>query len=122
LDEAFKSRTLVEIEIARKAATNARPEDIRELQSMIDAHAAVSGDPIRFRILDSRFHEKLSHVAGNAILERIAEGLYNMGLDVRRRATADPRIIAQSTEDRRGRIGTGFAVGRRDDESPSATH
>lgn len=99
LDDAFESRQLVEVEIARKAAVNATANDIKELNAMIDAHAAVSGDPIGFRILDSRFHEKLSLTAGNAILQRIAEGLYNMGLDVRRRATADPGIIAQSTED-----------------------
>ena len=29
----------------------------------------------------------LSAAAGNVVLERIAYGLYNMGLDIRRRAT-----------------------------------
>jgi len=99
LDDTFESRRLVEVEIARKAAASATPEDIHELQAMIDAHVTVLDDPIGFRILDSRFHEMLSVIAGNAVLQRIADGLYNMGLDVRRRATADPTIIAQSTRD-----------------------
>jgi GntR family transcriptional repressor for pyruvate dehydrogenase complex len=38
-------------------------------------------------------------VAGNAVLRHIAYGLYNLGLEIRRRATADPAIIRQSTED-----------------------
>lgn len=99
LDDAFESRRVVEVEIARKAAVNASSKDLADLEAMIEAHATVSGDPIGFRILDSRFHEKLSLIAGNAILQRVAEALYNMGLDVRRRATADPAIIAQSTRD-----------------------
>lgn len=99
VDDCFESRRIIEVEIARKAAANATSKDDRELHDMIAAHATVVDDPVGFRILDSRFHEKLSIIAGNAILQRIAEGLYNMGLDVRRRATADPKIIAQSTED-----------------------
>ena len=34
------------------------------------ARAAVLNDPIGFRILDSRFHEKLYTIAGNAVLHR----------------------------------------------------
>lgn len=110
LSDTFESRRLVEIEITRKAAVNAGSEDIRDLEAMMDAHATVQEDPIGFRILDSRFHEKLSLIAGNAVLQRIAEGLYNMGLDVRRRATADIGIIAQSTQDHR-RIVSAIAAG-----------
>jgi len=99
LDEAFESRRVIEVEIARKAAIHAGPKDMSELGAMIAAHASVFNDPIGFRILDSRFHEKLSIIAGNAILQRIAYGLYNLGLDIRRRATTEPGIIAQSTED-----------------------
>jgi ribose/xylose/arabinose/galactoside ABC-type transport system permease subunit len=55
------------------------PEDISELNAMIAAHETVFNDPVGFRILDSRFHEKLSVIGGNAILQRIAYGLYNLG-------------------------------------------
>jgi GntR family transcriptional repressor for pyruvate dehydrogenase complex len=99
LEDAFESRRIIEVEIVRKAASNARTDDVADLKAMIAAHAAVLNDPIRFRILDSRFHEKLSVVAGNAVLQRLAYGLYNMGLDIRRRATKEPGLIAQSTKD-----------------------
>jgi GntR family transcriptional regulator, transcriptional repressor for pyruvate dehydrogenase complex len=99
LDDAFESRRIVEVEIVRKAALNASPRDIIDLNAMIAAHPTVFNDPIGFRILDSQFHEKLSVMGGNAILQRIAYGLYNLGLDIRRRATAELSTIAQSTKD-----------------------
>jgi GntR family transcriptional regulator, transcriptional repressor for pyruvate dehydrogenase complex len=99
LEDAFEGRRVIEVEIARKAAANARARDVAELKAMIAAHAAVLNDPIGFRILDSRFHERLSLIAGNAVLQRVAYGLYNLGLAIRRRATEEPGLIAQSTAD-----------------------
>jgi GntR family transcriptional repressor for pyruvate dehydrogenase complex len=99
LDDAFESRRVIEVEIVRKAALNASAEDIADLEAMIAAQPTVSHDPIAFRILDSRFHEKLSEAAGNVVLQRVAYALYNLGLDIRRRATEAPGTIAQSTED-----------------------
>lgn len=99
LDDAFESRRVIEVEIVRKAAKNANAGDIANLKTMMDAHSTVSSDPVGFRILDIRFHEKLWVVSGNAVLQRVAYGLYNLGLDVRRRATAERGIIAQSTAD-----------------------
>ena len=83
----------------RKAARQATPEDLDDLNGMIAAHEKILHDPVGFRILDSRFHARLSAAAGNVVLERIAYGLYNMGLDVRRRATENLSLIMQSTQD-----------------------
>jgi GntR family transcriptional repressor for pyruvate dehydrogenase complex len=99
LDDTFESRRIVEIEIVRKAAAQASRADILDLNDMIAAHAKIQKDPVGFRILDSRFHEKLSAIAGNAVLQRVAYGLYNMDLHIRRRATAEPGLIAESTAD-----------------------
>jgi GntR family transcriptional regulator, transcriptional repressor for pyruvate dehydrogenase complex len=99
LDDAFECRRIIEVEIVRKATLNASPKDLIDLRAMIAAHPTVFNDPIGFRILDSQFHEKLSVIGGNAILQRVAYGLYNLGLDIRRRATAEPAIIAQSAKD-----------------------
>jgi GntR family transcriptional repressor for pyruvate dehydrogenase complex len=100
--DAFDSRRVIEIEIARRAAAKAAPADIEDLHDIIEAHETVQEDPVGFRILDTRFHERLSLVAGNAVLQRIAYGLYNLGLDFQnfdRRARNEPGLIAQSTAD-----------------------
>ena len=100
--DAFDSRRVIEIEIVRRAAVKAIRSDIVELEGIIAAHDTVQDDPIGFRILDTRFHEKLSEIAGNAVLQRIAYGLYNLGLDFQnfdRRARNEPGLISQSTKD-----------------------
>jgi GntR family transcriptional repressor for pyruvate dehydrogenase complex len=99
LADTFESRRIIEVEIVRKAALNATGSDLDDLRGMIAAHEAVLEDPVGFRILDSRFHARLSAAAGNVVLERIAYGLYNMGLDIRRRATRNLNLIRQSTAD-----------------------
>ena len=93
--DAFDSRRVIEVEIARRAAVSATSPDIDELNDIIGAHDKVQDDPIGFRILDVRFHEKLSAIAGNAVLQRIAYGLYNLGLDFQnfgRRAQNEPGL------------------------------
>lgn len=101
LADAFDSRRMIEMEMVRRAALIATRKDKRELEDMIDAHASVLADPVGFRILDSRFHDKLYITAGNEVLRRIADGLYNLGLEIRRKATAEPGAIERSTEDHR---------------------
>jgi GntR family transcriptional repressor for pyruvate dehydrogenase complex len=96
LADAFESRRIVEVELVRKAAVAAQPNDVEELESMLVAHEKVLNDPVGFRILDSRFHARLWSAGGNKVLERLSYGLYNMGLDIRRRATEDQALIRRS--------------------------
>ena len=110
--DAFDSRRVIEIEIARRAAARATPADIQDLRGIIEAHKSVQDDPVGFRILDTRLHERLSEIAGNAVLQRIAYGLYNLGLDFQnfdRRTRNEPGLIAQSTADH-VRIAAGIAA------------
>ena len=84
---------------------------------MLVAHGKLLADPVGFRILDSRFHARLSAAAGNVVLERLAYGLYNMGLDIRRRATEDLALIRRSLDEHSRivrAIGAGDADGGRD--------
>ncbi len=101
LADAFASRRVVELEIVRIAARNATADDVLDLEGMLVVHEKVLNDPVGFRILDSRFHARLSATAGNVILERIAYGLYNMGLDLRRRATENTALIKRSLGEHR---------------------
>lgn len=97
--DAAECRRLIECEAVRKATRNATPDDILELEEMMHAHAKVAEDLIGFRILDSRFHGKIYALANNAVLERMANSLYNMGLDVRRQVMGEPGQIGKSTRD-----------------------
>jgi len=99
VQEVFACRRLIEVEIARECSRSATDQDIAALDAMIAAQRIVSDDPIGFRILDSAFHEKLFNIAGNSVMERLAQGFYNMGLEARRAATAIPEVTQQSLKD-----------------------
>ena len=99
LADAVQSRRIVEVEMVRMAAAKATRAVLADLDDMIAAHEAAAGDPVGFRILDARFHLQLWEAAGNAVLERIAYGLYTMGLEFRRRATEHRATIRESAAD-----------------------
>ncbi|MEO6394337.1 MAG: FadR/GntR family transcriptional regulator [Devosia sp.] len=99
LADSIECRMLVECEAVRRATGNLGAKDLTELEEMMRAHAAVADDFVGFRILDSRFHSKIYGLAQNAVLERIAESLYNIGLDRRRMVMNQAGQIEKSTRD-----------------------
>lgn len=117
VEDVFASRRLIEVEIVRRAAARVSDGDIDALDQMIAAQDEVVDDPIGFRILDSEFHEKLGALGGSPVLERLTASLYNMGLDIRRRATEMPAVVARSCEDHRAIVN---ALRRRDPEAAAA--
>ena len=99
LADSTDIRRLIECEAVRRAASNMSDDDLAEFEEMMKAHAKVVDDFVGFRILDSRFHSKIYALSGNAMLERIAEALYNIGLDHRRLVMNLPGQIEKSTRD-----------------------
>ena len=110
LDDAFESRRIMEIEIERKAAIKATRADIHDLNGMIAAHAKIQSDTVGFRILDSRFHEKLSAIAGKLssnVSPTASTTWASISADARRRSLADGAKHAGSHSDRRRDCRTG---------------
>jgi GntR family transcriptional repressor for pyruvate dehydrogenase complex len=99
LADSTECRRLIECEAVRKAAANMTAANLAEFEEMIEAHAKVVDDLVGFRILDSRFHGKIYALSNNAVLGRMAEALYNIGLDTRRQVMGEPGQIAKSTRD-----------------------
>lgn len=99
LADSTECRLLIECEAVRRASARIGDADIVELEEMIRAHAKIQDDVVGFRILDSRFHGKIYALAENAVLARIAEALYNIGLDARRQVMGQPGQIEKSTSD-----------------------
>ena len=94
--EHFEARAIVDLELIRLAALNATPEQRKViLRHAIDGHAFIH-DPVAFRLLDIEFHQSLNDAGGNRLLSALAQGLYDIALDVRRIASTFPGIIEQS--------------------------
>lgn len=96
VDEHFSAREVVDLELVRRCTLRATPEQrARIMQHAVDGRAFYD-DPVAFRLLDIEFHQSLNDAAGNRLLSAMAQGLYDIGLDVRRIASAMPGNIEKS--------------------------
>lgn len=70
VDEVFSVRTLLEVESARIAATNATKESVRQLRKTTKdgAKALATGDEEALVRLNSKFHAQVTALAGNRVL------------------------------------------------------
>jgi GntR family transcriptional repressor for pyruvate dehydrogenase complex len=94
--EHFESRAVVDLELIRLATVRATLEQRqRIMQHAVDGRAFFH-DPVAFRLLDIEFHQSLNDAAANRLLSALAQGLYDIGLDVRRVASAMPGNIERS--------------------------
>jgi GntR family transcriptional repressor for pyruvate dehydrogenase complex len=92
----FEARTVVDLELIRLCTERATPEARqRIMQHAVDGKAFYH-DPVAFRLLDIEFHQSLNDAADNRLLSALAQGLYDIGLDVRRVASAMPGNIEKS--------------------------
>ena len=94
--EHFEARAVVDLELVRLGTLRATDEQRRRImQHAIDGRAFYN-DPVAFRLLDIEFHQSLNDAADNRLLSALAQGLYDIGLDVRRIASAIPGNIEKS--------------------------
>jgi len=94
--EHFEARAVVDLELVRLGTIRATPEQRqRIMQHAVDGKAFYH-DPVAFRLLDIEFHQSLNDAAENRLLSALAQGLYDIGLDVRRVASAVPGNIEKS--------------------------
>ena len=71
----------------------ATPEQRQRILKLARDGRAFHDDPVAFRLIDIEFHQALNVYAGNGYLAALAQGLYDVALDVRRMASAVPGVI-----------------------------
>lgn len=99
--ELYDARSLIESDVARRAAANMSEEEFDALEAIIDEQTQILGDARAFRISDFAFHEAIWVGCGNAFLRRIGESLNVLGLEVRRRASETEGVLDRSITDHR---------------------
>ncbi len=97
--ELYDARSLIESDVARRAAENISQECLDEIAEILDRQKDLLDDPIAFRKSDFEFHKVIWRGSNNAFLKRIGESLNVMGLEFRRRAAESSDILAQSFHD-----------------------
>lgn len=99
--ELYDARSLIESDVARRAAANMSEEEFDALEAIIEEQTQILGDARAFRISDFAFHEAIWAGCGNAFLRRIGESLNVLGLEVRRRASETEGVLDRSITDHR---------------------
>ena len=104
LEEMGRIRVALEAVVAGLAARNATPEDIARLAGQLDAMRAATGagDAGRLAEANTRFHEMIRAMAGNAMLETTLRSLRGYDQVGRQRSLAAPgeftRALVEHTE------------------------
>ena len=113
VDALYEARVVVEGELLRLGAARASDEALTRLDDMVEAGYKLASDPVAFRVLDLEFHQTLTSLAGNPFLERSAQSLYHLGMELRRVASETPGVIAKSAAEHDAIVA---AVRKRDPE------
>ncbi|MDE0968999.1 MAG: FadR/GntR family transcriptional regulator [Octadecabacter sp.] len=101
IPDLYDARSLVEGDVARRAAINMDDIQIATLEKILIQQEATLEDASEFRLSDFKFHEAIWIGSGNSFLKRIGESLNALGLEFRRRASEKPEVLAQSLRDHR---------------------
>ena len=97
--ELYDARSLIESDVARRAAVNMTAAQLDDLAAILTAQEATLTDAQAFRVSDFAFHEAIWTGSGNAFLRRIGESLNVLGLEFRRRASETEGVLEQSFRD-----------------------
>ena len=95
-NQQFEARDVVDIALVRLCTERASVETRQRILKLAIDGRAFQNDALAFRLLDIEFHDALYVAAGNKMLCTMAQGLYDVGLDVRRVASTVPGIIEKS--------------------------
>ena len=95
----YEARTVVDLALVRlcgERASEAHRARIMELA--LDGRRVVA-DTVAFRLNDAEFHQAINVGADNVLPLTVAEGLYNIALELRRIAVTQADVMAKSVAD-----------------------
>jgi GntR family transcriptional regulator, transcriptional repressor for pyruvate dehydrogenase complex len=78
IEELLEARTLLEVPLARFAATRAGEETLREMREAVETAAANPDDDDLLRQADARFHRAIASASGNSIIGSVMEWAFEV--------------------------------------------
>lgn len=117
VDALYDARILIEGGIAERAARHIGKEQVEKLRGIVASQHQMTADPVGFRVSDLEFHQTLIDAAGNPFLARVAVSLNVLGMEFRRMASEQPKVLRQSVIDHEQIVA---ALARRDAAAAAA--
>jgi DNA-binding FadR family transcriptional regulator len=88
---------MFEPEIAALAARNATPENLKELQDILEEQKLCIGDETDIAHIDIAWHAALSRATQNPILNQLHNSIANLGIKVRIENAKRPNAVEHAT-------------------------
>ena len=96
LADLIEVRSILEPEIAARAAERARPEQIEELRAIMATLEGRQGDPAGHVEADLSFHRAIATIAGNALLVVLMEAIGEPLMRSMSLGTSIPRAVGEA--------------------------
>ncbi len=116
LDNLHNVRSILEVEIAGIAASQAKPDEIEHLSELVDQLERDSVDPARYVEADGQFHRFLAQIAHNPLLMILLDSFAEIVKQIRLGVSQDPAVGLSGMPDHRRimeRVKAGDTVGAR---------
>ena len=117
IGELFEARRLLEPSLAALAATRATPEEIQEMERILDEQGKEVASGRTGLAQDAQFHAAIGAAAHNRAITRIAHGIMDLLTQSREDSLNTPGRPTRSHEDHRRILA---AIGRRDADGARA--
>ena len=117
IGELFEARRLLEPSLAALAATRATPDEIQEMERILDEQGREVASGRTGLAQDAQFHAAIGAAAHNRAITRIAHGIMDLLTQSREDSLNTPGRPTRSHEDHRRILA---AIGRRDADGARA--
>lgn len=101
VDKLYEARCLIEGQICALCAGRITPEQVEELDRLIDEQEGARRDAEHYLELDSQFHARLGEIADNPFLARASASLNVLGIEFRKLAASTKAAPTRSIADHR---------------------
>jgi GntR family transcriptional repressor for pyruvate dehydrogenase complex len=101
IEDLHAVRTMLEVEIAGKAAENATRTDIAKLAKLVDVLESSTDRPLEYVRADDAFHRYLAEMSRNRLLATLLDSIADILTDVRLSVTRYPEIFKAGVADHR---------------------
>jgi GntR family transcriptional repressor for pyruvate dehydrogenase complex len=101
LDHLHQVRSLLEVEIAGIAASQASDEEIAELSQLVERMEALLGDPIAYAEIDGEFHRFLARISHNPLMVLLLDSVSDILRQVRLSVSRYPELLLKAAPDHR---------------------
>ncbi len=78
IDHLFEARLLIEPQLAKEAARQAKKEDLKKFRDLLEDSAMHLDDPIHLKQNNLRFHLLLAKASGNPVLAIMLESVFEL--------------------------------------------